>query len=135
MKRFIPLLLVAGLAFLAGGTAVFFYLKHNLASYEKQTTALARWQDSDRALKEAELLISLHNRYSGGDEKIRDATCFLVTSKVEQMVQDLEVIKQGLDDPSRKYDVKFQSASAFFEGSAKRRLEVLLESSGKLGCK
>lgn len=135
MKRPIVNFLVITFAFAAGGLSVFFYLRHNLAIYEKQTSALARWNDSDTSLKEAELLITLQKGYLGTDENTRDAICFLVTSKVKRMSKDLIAIQQGLSDASRENDVNFINATKWFNDTAKRRFDVIVDSSQQLGCR
>ena len=135
MKRLIVFSLVIVFAFAAGGLSEFFYLKNKLAIYEKQTSALARWNDSDTTLKEAELLIALQKGYLGKDKNTHDAICFLVTSKVKRMTKDLITIQQGLSDPSRENDANFINAINWFSGTAKRRFEVIVDSSKQLGCK
>lgn len=135
IKRLIVLFLVIGFSFAAGGLSAFLYYKQKLATYEKLTSALARWDDSDTNLKEAELLITLQKRYLATDDKAGEATCFLVTSKVKRMSKDLITIQQGLRDPSRENDANFVEATKWFSGTAKRRFELIVNSSQQLGCK
>ena len=135
IKRLIVLFLVMVFSFAAGGLSASLYYKHKLAAYEKLTSAIARWDDSDTNLKEAELLITLYKRYLATDERAGEATCFLVKSKVNQMSKDLITIQQGLRDPSRGSDVNFVEATKWFSGTAKIRFELIVKSSQQLGCK
>jgi len=107
VKRLIVLFLVIGFSFAAGGFVATLYYKQKLATYEKLTSAIARWGDSDTTLKEAELLIALQKRYLATDERAGEATCFLVKSKIKRMSKDLITIQQGWHDPSRENDANF----------------------------
>ncbi|MDI1298508.1 hypothetical protein [Methylotenera sp.] len=134
IKRLIVLFLVVVFSFAAGGLSASLYYKYKLVAYEKLTSAIARWDDSDTTLKEAELLIALQKRYLATDKSAGEATCFLVKSKINRMSKDLIVIQEGWHDSSRENDTNFVWVSKWFSGTAKSRFELLVKSSQELGC-